>query len=71
MLMNTQLEMVYERICGMLVCGTSVNVCIKDITSLYFSLGEDAHAFDNMFYERMGLSCEDMVSMLENPDIKI
>ena len=69
--MNTQLETVYERICGMALCCGSENVSPEDLASLYGSLGRTADAFDNMFYERMGISCEDMISMLKNPDIKI
>lgn len=71
MFMSTQLEKVYERICDMAVCCSPSNVPVKDIVSLYYGLGRAADALDNMFYERMGLSCADMIYMLENPDIKI
>ena len=55
----------------MALCCGSENVSPEDLASLYGSLGRTADAFDNMFYERMGISCEDMISMLKNPDIKI
>lgn len=71
MFMNTQLEKVFDKICGMAVCCSPADVRTKDLVSLYDSLGRAAYALDNMFYERMGLSCKDVIHMLENPDIKI
>ena len=71
MFMNTKLEKVFDKICSMAVCCTSADVRTKELVSLYYSLGRVADDLDNMFYERLGLSCADMIYMLENPDIKI
>lgn len=66
-----KLENIYERICGIAAgCNPGNGHQMKELVSIYSRLGKVSDEFDNMLYEHMGVSCEDVILMLENPDIK-
>ncbi len=46
--------------------GKVKEIAVRD---LYDALGDDSEAFDNMVYERLGMSVEDVLDMLEKGDV--
>ncbi len=67
--MENLLEDAYEDFVS-IACGTWDNkvrrVLLKD---LYDRLGSESVAFDNLVYERLGMSSEDALDMIEMGDV--
>ncbi len=63
--MKESLETAYEDFAS--IAGSSWNKRIKEIAlkDLYDRLGDDSDAFDNMVYDRLGLSAEEALEMFD------
>jgi hypothetical protein len=58
------MEKIYEHICAVFTAGYGNGRKAEELAGIYRSLGTASTALDNMFYDRMGLCCEDLIDML-------
>ncbi len=67
--MKNNVEMAYEQF-GFLVCGPwRGEVMGAAVEKVYDCLGNASVAFDNMIYEQLGMSADDIMEMLDMDDI--
>jgi len=66
--MFAEIECVYEEICCIIISDDSLSAKIKRLENLYESLGTVSDMLDNILYERLGFSCEDIMEVLIDED---
>ncbi len=67
--MNESIEKAYEEFASIAEGAWShrvKEVLLRDLTD---RLGKDSVEFDNMVYERLGMSAEDVIDMLDAGDV--
>ena len=65
------MEKLYEKVCAIFTADYGRKRRAEELSELYGRIGGTSVALDNMLYERLGLSCEDLISMLRKGDVKI
>lgn len=65
------MEKLYEEICAIFTSTGARRQRAEELSELYGRLGNASVALDNMLYDRLGLSCEDLIDMLHKGDVKI
>ena len=58
------MEKLYEEVCAIFTADYGHKRRIEDLSKLYRRIGSASVTLDNMLYERLGLSCEDLIDML-------
>ena len=58
------MENIYEQVCGIVMSKKNRLVRAHQLSELHNGLGDMSDAFDNLMYERLGMSCEDIADML-------
>ena len=65
------MEKLYEEVCAIFNADYGRKRRAEELSELYKRIGSASVAFDNMLYERLGLSCEDLIDMLRKGEQKI
>ena len=65
------MEELYEKVCSIFTAGYGRKRRAEELSELYESIGGASVTLDNMLYERLGLSCEDLIDMLRKGELKI
>lgn len=65
------MEKIYEQICAIFIAGYGCRRKAEELSDLYERIGSASVALDNMLYDRLGLSCEDLIEMLRKGEAKI
>ena len=65
------MEKLYEEVCTIFTADYGRKRRAEELSELYASLGDASVTLDNILYERLGLSCEDLIEMLRKGDMKI
>ena len=65
------MEKLYEEICAIFTSTGARRQRAEELSELYGRIGNASVALDNMLYERLGLSCEDLIEMLRKGQSKI
>ena len=65
------MEKLYEEICAIFTSTGARRQRAEELSELYGRIGNASVALDNMLYDRLGLSCEDLIDMLHKGDVKI
>ena len=65
------MEKIYEQICAIFIAGNGCRRKAEELSDLYERIGSASVALDNMLYDRLGLSCEDLIEMLRKGEAKI
>ena len=63
------MEKIYERICAIFIAGYGCGRKAEELADLYERTGSASVALDNMLYDRLGLSCEDLIEMLRKEEV--
>lgn len=58
------MEELYEQVCAIFTAGYGNRRKAEELSDLYECAGSASVALDNMLYDRLGLSCEDLIEML-------
>ncbi len=64
-----KLEKAYEELSSITRSSWSYQVRVVALHDLYDSLGDASVRFDNMVYERLGMSAEEALEMLYREDV--
>lgn len=62
--MQKSVESMYEAVCRIIMSGAGDMRIAGELTDFYDGLGDAAFQLDNVLYERMGMSCEDMIEVI-------
>ena len=65
------MEKLYEEVCAIFTADYGRKRRIEDLSKLYRRIGSASVTLDNMLYERLGISCEDLIDMLRKGRQKI
>lgn len=65
------MEKLYREVCAIFTADYSRKRRMQELSELYERLGSTSVALDNILYERLGLSCEDLIDMLRKGEVKI
>ena len=65
------MEELYGQICAIFNAGYGNRRKAEELSDLYERAGSTSVALDNMLYDRLGLSCEDLIEMLHKGYVKI
>lgn len=65
------MEKIYEEVCAIFTADYARRRRADELAELYGRIGSASVALDNMLYDRLGLSCEDLIEMLRNDNMKI
>ncbi len=65
------MEKLYEEICTIFTSRDTPRKRMETLNKLYRRIGNASVALDNMLYDHLGLSCDDLIDMLRNGDMKI
>ena len=63
--MHKSVESMYESVCRIVMSGRSPMCQAEEVRDLYEGAGSLSERLDNMFYERMGMSCEELIEALQ------
>ena len=58
------MEKIFEEICAIFTSENPSERKAMELRGLYSRLGRSSVILDNMLYDRLGLSCEDLIDML-------
>ena len=58
------MEKLYEEVCAIFSADYGRRRRAEELSELYGRIGSASVTLDNMLYERLGLSCEDLIDML-------
>lgn len=67
----SDMEKVYREVYEIFTADYGRKRRMQELLKLYERLGSASVALDNILYERLGLSCEDLMDMLRNGEVKI
>lgn len=67
--MSAGAEELYERACGIVMAGPSPLDAAAGLDSLHEGLGKASDMLDDILYERLGMSCREVVEVLLDEDI--
>ena len=62
--MYMTVESMYEAVCLTVTSNGGAMRKVRELRSFYESLGDDSFLLDNVLYERMGMSCEDVIEVI-------
>ena len=65
------MEKIYEEVCAIFTADYGQLRRAEELSELYGRVTGASVALDNMLYERLGLSCEDLIDMLREGEQKI
>ena len=65
------MEKIYEEVCAIFTADYGRRRRMKELAELYEGLGNASVELDNILYERLGLSCEDLIEMLRKGIMRI
>lgn len=65
------MEKLYEKVCAIFTARYGRKKRAEELSDLYARIGHSSVTLDNMLYERLGLSCEDLIDMLRKGEVKI
>ncbi len=65
------MEKLYEEVCAIFTADYGRKRRAEELSELYERIGNVSVTLDNMLYERLGLSCEDLIDMLRKGRQKI
>lgn len=68
---NMCMEKLYEQVCAIFTADYGRKRRAEELSEFYERIGSASVALDNMLYERLGLSCEDLIVMLRKGEQKI
>lgn len=63
--MHKSVESMYESVCRIVMSGRSPMCQAEEVREFYEGAGTLSERLDNMFYERMGMSCEELIEALQ------
>ena len=63
--MHKSVESMYESVCRIVMSGRSPMCQAEEVRDLYEGAGSLSERLDNMFYERMGMSCEELIEAIQ------
>lgn len=63
--MQKSVESMYETVCGIIMSGVGVERMVEELDDFYDGLGDVSFMLDNVLYERMGMSCEDVIEVIQ------
>jgi len=63
--MHKSVESMYESVCRIVMSGRSPMCQAEEVRELYEGAGTLSERLDNVFYERMGMSCEEVIEALQ------
>ena len=64
--MYMTVESMYEAVCTIVASSGGARRKVRELRSFYESLGDDSFLLDNVLYERMGMSCEDVIEVIQS-----
>ena len=64
--MYMTVESMYEAVCLTVTSNGGAKRKVRKLRSFYESLGDDSFLLDNVLYERMGMSCEDVIEVIQS-----
>jgi hypothetical protein len=65
------MERLYEEVCAIFSADYGRRRRAEELSELYGRIGSASVTLDNMLYERLGLSCEDLIDMLRKGNQKV
>ena len=65
------MEKLYEQVCQIFTADYGRKRRAEELSELYNRIGSASVVLDNMLYEQLGLSCEDLIDMLRKGQQKI
>jgi hypothetical protein len=65
------MEKLFEQVYAIFTADYGCKRRAEELSELYKLIGGASMAFDNMLYERLGISCEDLIDMLRKGRQKI
>ena len=68
MSMSAEAEELYGKVCCIVVSDDAPLVRAAALQTLYDALGKASEMLDDVLYERLGMSCEDVVEVLIDED---
>lgn len=66
--MSAKVDEIYGKICGIVISADGPLVRADALQTLYEGLGKASEMLDDVFYERLGMSYEEMVEVLIDED---
>ena len=57
-------ESMYEAVCTIVTSNGGARRKVRELRSFYDGLGDGSSALDNVLYERIGMSCEDVIEVI-------
>lgn len=64
--MQKSVESMYETVCRIIMSGVEVERIATELSDFYKGLGGVSFVLDNVLYERMGMSCEDVIEVIQS-----
>lgn len=68
MSMSAEADELYGKVCDIVVSDDAPLIRASALQTLYDGLGKASEILDDVLYERLGMSCEDMVEVLIDED---
>ena len=62
--MHMTVESMYEAVCTIVASSGGARRKVRELRNLYEGLGDDSFMLDNVLYERIGMSCEDVIEVI-------
>ncbi len=59
-------ESMYEAVCTIVTSSGGARRKVRELRSFYDGLGDGSSALDNVLYEKMGMSCEDVIEAIQS-----
>ena len=63
--MHMKVESMFEAVCRIVVSGNDPAGQLEELRELYDRAGAASVRLDNVLYERMGMSCEEVMEALQ------
>jgi hypothetical protein len=63
-IMHMTVESMYEAVCTIVASSGGARRKVRELRNLYEGLGDDSFMLDNVLYERIGMSCEDVIEVI-------
>lgn len=62
--MFAEIDEVYGNVCRIIMSDDGPSAKVNALECVYESLGTDSFMLDNILYERLGISCDDVMEVL-------